>query len=251
MIYRLLLFFVLACCTQSCKVLYPNELFKSDDDYYYFQFASREVTEHVISPADHISFRLYSKSGFEIIDVVDIVRSGSASGSVVYEVRLDGFVEFPIIGLMHVAGKTRLELEELLEQRFSRLYNDPYIILTVTNRRAFVFFGIGQASIISLPSEQTNLIEVIALAGGINEGNKSHNVKILRGDFKNPEIILVDLSKLSNLPEAELTVMANDIIIIEPVKTYATKILGQITPIFSLITSLLTIYLFFRNINNI
>ena len=106
---------------------------------------------------------------FKFTGLFPVMRN---SGDIIYEVRLDGFVEFPVVGLLHVAGKTRLELEELLEQRYSLLYNDPFVLLKVTNRRAFVFFGVGHAAIINLPFEKTSLIEVIALSGGISDGNK-------------------------------------------------------------------------------
>ena len=226
-IRRLLILFLLASGFSSCRVLFPNELFKTTDDYYYFQFASREATDHVISPGDQLSFQLYTKGGFQLIDIVNREsNSGSGAGVLAYEVRLNGFVELPIIGQMHVAGKTRLELEELLEEHFSSIYNDPFIILEVINRRAFVFFGVGQAYIVNLPYEHTSLIEVIATAGGISENNKSYNIKILRGDYNNPEIIMVDLSKLSNLPQSELIIMANDIIIIEPIRKVSPKILA-------------------------
>jgi polysaccharide export outer membrane protein len=117
----------------------------------------------------------------------------------------------------------------------------------VLNRKAFVFKG-SNAQIISLNESPTNLIEVIAKSGGIENELKAYKIKIIRGDLKNPEIIKVDLSTLEGLRNAELIIQANDIVYIEERYRIASELLTEITPILTIATTLTTIILLITNL---
>jgi polysaccharide export outer membrane protein len=70
-----------------------------------------------------------------------------------------------------------------------------YVIIKVTNRRVFVFKG-GGGLVVNLNESPTSLIEVLAKSGGLDRTLKAYKIKIIRGDLKNPEVQLVDLSTI-------------------------------------------------------
>lgn len=225
----------------------PNRMFKQGN-YEYFKVDKKVLSEYNIQKGDILTLEVYSREGFELIDVLK--RSENIQTSInryTYLVEQDGFVELPLFGRMYVIGYTANELEDIIELKAKEIFNEPFAILKVTNRKAFIFKG-SIAQVISLNEAPTNLLEVIAKSGGIEDDLKAFKIKILRGDLKNPEIIKVDLSTIEGLRDAELTIQANDVIYIEKRFMFASELLSEITPILSLATSLTTIIILVNNI---
>jgi polysaccharide export outer membrane protein len=134
-----------------------------------------------------------------------------------------------------------------LEEVYSKYLNDPFVQLNVVNKKVVVFPGNegGNAKVLTLKNPQTTLFDALAEVGGIADG-RSDRIKLIRGDLKNPDIFLIDLSTIRGMTEANLTLQANDIIIVQPRAKVAQKILREITPYLSLITTVLVVYGLFR-----
>lgn len=244
---RLLVLTIVALSLNSCKVFYPNFLFRDTKDFYYYELQEVDYQKQVILPKDRIAFSLYTRDGFNLIDVIgggaSSGSSGVGTGSGSYLVKDDGYVELPLLGELYVKGYTRLELEKLLEEKYSVWYNDPFMQLTVTNNRAYIFQGIGNAQIFSLPEENTTLLHLIASIGGIDVESKSYKIKIIRGDFDSPSIKTIDLSTIAGLKDADFVVLPNDIIVIESKLRPVQALSRELNYLFTWVTAITTIYL--------
>jgi polysaccharide export outer membrane protein len=100
-----------------------------------------------------------------------------------------------------------------------------------------------------LDKENTNLVEVLAMAGGATEFGKVYKVKIIRGNLKSPQIIEVDLGEASSLKRTDIIIQDKDIIYVEPMKN---KLRGSavavLNPYFIIITSISTLIIAFSAI---
>lgn len=233
----------------SCKVLFPNMMFRQKD-YQFFELAQKRLDEYVIQPGDQFTLKLYARDGFRLIDVVDqngggggsnqgTVSSNSTSTGNSFLVDHEGFAKLPILGEYFVKGYTETQLENILADKYSALYVDPYVVVKVINRRVFVFKG-SSSAIIPLNEAPTSILEVIARSGGVPDDYKAYNIKIIRGDLKNPEVILVDLSTLDGLRRSNLLVQSNDIVYIERRVNVPSAILRDIAPYMSFVTTIST-----------
>ncbi len=253
----------------SCRTLYPNEMFKQKD-YQFFELAKKKIEEYVIAPGDELTLEVYSRDGFKLVDVLGggfggnqtvapatsalssgttTTSSGSNTTAVkhTYMVDKEGFVKFPVLGMLYVKGYTQNELETQLAQRYASLFVNPFVILRVANRRVFVFRG-EVASVVELNNAPTSLPEVLAKAGGLSRNLKAYNIKILRGDLANPQVRIINLSTLEGLRTADLTVQSNDIIYVEQKRTVVNDVLILIAPIVTTISSAITIIVFARSL---
>lgn len=241
----IILFFLFT--LNSCKVFVPNRMFEQGN-YEYFQVDKKILYEYNIQKGDILSLEVFSREGFELIDVLNNGTNAKSNiNPYSYLVEQDGFVELPLFGRINVLGYTSNELEDILELKAKAVFNNPFAILKVTNRKTFVFKG-STAQVVSLNESPTNLLEVIAKSGGIGDNLKAYNIKIIRGDLKNPEIILIDLSTIEGLRGAELTIQSNDVIYIEKRYRVASEVLSELTPVLSLATALTTIIVLVTNI---
>ena len=239
----ILLITVLLVSMPSCRVLYPNLMFQQKQ-YQYFELAQKQIDQYVIQPGDELTLRIFARDGFKLIDIAGTVGGGAAGGlPTLYLVDNEGFVRFPVLGELFVKGYTEKELNRILADKFSGLFVDPFVIVKVENRRVIIFKG-STGSVMGLNNGPTNLLEVIAKAGGFGANDKAYKIKILRGDIKNPQVILIDLSTLEGMRRADLILQSNDIIYIEEKRTSLPSILlTEISPYLAFVTTIATVIL--------
>ncbi|MBX9851282.1 MAG: polysaccharide biosynthesis/export family protein [Cytophagaceae bacterium] len=245
---------VLIVTTFSSCSFNSNRMFKTDHsiivDSIQRQIAYAEKN-YIIQKNDYLDVRVFSSGGERLIDP-DYEMSKNQGSSVFkpepprYLVRSDGMVALPMVGEIRLDGLTLSQADSILAIAYSKYYQNPYVISKLLNKRAIVFGPIG-GKVIPLENENVNLIEVIALYGGINEQGKAYNIRLIRGDLKNPNVSIIDLSTIEGMKAANLDVQPNDIIYIESVRKLISETVRDIAPVVGLITNvLITIVLLTR-----
>ncbi|MBK9637401.1 MAG: polysaccharide biosynthesis/export family protein [Bacteroidetes bacterium] len=234
----------------SCQIN-PSVMFKVPKNYEYSNEQTIGNVEYRISPNDILGFSVYTNDGFKLIDLTTsaasistgLQSSNQGNSQTQFLVEPDGQVKLPIIGKIKIAGFTVREAEKSLEQEYSTFYNKPFVMVKVLNRRVMVFPGTGgMGRTVSLDNENMNLIEALALAGGLTNTGKAYKIKLIRGDLRNPKVMLINLSTVEGMQQSNLLLQANDIIYVEPVPRISQEILSQLAPIIGIITSLALVY---------
>ena len=247
---RLLMMLVVTMAFSSCNIN-TSVMFKVPKGYEYATDQTIGNIEYKIAPNDIIGFSVYTNDGFKLVDMTTSAESVSSRVSVgnsnnyasQFLVEPDGLMKLPIIGKIKVSGLTVREAEKLLETQYATFYNKPFVLLKVVNRRVLVFPGTGGAGrVVNLDNENTTIIEALAFAGGLTNTGKAKKIKLIRGDLRNPKVILINLSTIEGVKQSNMLLQANDIIYVEPVPRYSQEVLTQITPIVGIITSLALIY---------
>lgn len=238
----LLLLFLNSCGINS------NLMLKTQKDYDFAKIDSVNSTkeEYRIDVNDILQFRFFTNDGQRILDITASSELGAAqnqlfnpNNSLNYIVQKDSLVNFPAIGDENLVGMTIREAEMYLEERYSGLYVDPFVQISVTNRRVIVFPGNGgDAEVIYLANNNTTLLEAIALAGGITERGRASKIKLIRKEEGGKRVVYrIDLSTIEGLEYTDILVQANDYIYVEPVPEIGRELLKEVAPIVSLISS--------------
>ncbi|HSY75925.1 MAG TPA: polysaccharide biosynthesis/export family protein [Bacteroidia bacterium] len=238
----------------GCSWLYPSMMLKTPRNYPFAKLNdSISSTDYKISANDFLSLRLYSQDGFRLIDYTNIVdnasggtggptgnSSNTGANSVQYLVEPDGTVRLPVLGRIPIVGYTIREAVQMLEQKFSQYYIKPFIILSVTNRRVIIFPGNpGTAKVVPLINNNTTLIEVLALTGGITEDGKAKKIKLIRGNPNKPNVYMIDLSTIDGIKDGSTIMQEGDIIYVSPQIRPVGVILDRITPTLTLLSTIL------------
>jgi polysaccharide export outer membrane protein len=248
---KLLFFLGLSLIFSGCGWLNPNIMLKTPKDFQYSKFPdSANNREYRLSPNDLIEFSLYSNDGFKLVDLTSLNEANRGfrfENNLEYLILLDGTCKLPILGNIKIAGLTVRETELLLQEKYSAHYIKPYVIVKTLNKRVIVFPGSGaDAKVIPLKNNNTTLIEAIALAGGIADDGKARKVKLIRQNDVKHDVYLIDLSRIEGIQQASMVVQANDIIYIEPRKRISSKIVQELAPIVSILTSVFIIFTYSR-----
>lgn len=243
---------VLAMCAASCTIN-KDIMFQTDKEFVFDQLdTSMTDTSYVLAPNDQVTIQVYSNNGARINELTTLQGNNSNPGAVVlipYTVEEDGTVDMPEIGKIYLQGLTLFEAEEEVARRMSEFYIDPYIIVRVTNRRCIVYpGGGGDAQVVDIGNNNTNIVEALALAGGINARGNAEEIKLFRfnRDTQDYDIYHLDLSTIDGIHLATMPVQANDIIYVQPVPQLASEILSDIAPIVSILSTLAFVLALFR-----
>ena len=233
----------------SCTLV-PNRMFKTPKDYEFAKDTTQASTKpYYIQIDDHLDMQIFSNDGFKLIDVTaSNISQGNNSENVTYNIDEKGEVKLPVIGRYYLKGLSIKEAEDQLQQQYSKYYKDPFVLIRITSRKAFVFQSDGgKGSVIQLVNDHTSLFEALALAGGISEYGKAYNIKIVRGDYKNPQVFHANISELSELLNSELQVYPNDIIYIDSGYNLGKRLTSDVLPYFTFLTTLLILTTYFSN----
>lgn len=180
--------------------------------------------------------------------------TGTSGSSVIaqqgqtYQVEDDGTVALPVIGRVKVAGLTRTEAMKLIEDDYRKdVLKDPIIDLKIINLKVTLLGEVKNQGNYPLVKDKTNLIEMIGVAGGLTDKANEKNIKIIRGDVKNPQITEVDLSKTGTLADPRLVLQNNDVIYVAQSKRAAKNDQLQnfnttVQPLLLLMNTVLIIY---------
>lgn len=233
----------------SCRSLRPSEMFIVDEDYPISEFEQTSSKEYQIKPFDKLAMRITTNDGFSLIGLGD--QKNQISGNnperqrgLIYLVEFDGKLKLPVVGRVSIAGLTIREAEAFLEEQYAKYYQEPFVLIEVTNRKVIVFKDGGtQGIVLTIPSENLTLIEALAQSGGITDISKSYQIKLIRKDSNGVQkVYLFDVSHLKNLQESNILLEANDIIYIESKPKYFKRVMTEVAPYISLFTLGLTVY---------
>lgn len=231
----------------ACTAYHPSQMLRTGPDFKYDQFSDTlHARNYQIAPNDKILIQLFTHNAESVFYVDPSLESdisgGGINNGIECLVEYDGTVKIPVLNRVKVSGYTVREVEKMLEEMYADYFNDPFVLIKVTNNRVIVFPGGegGIAKVVLLQNSNTTLFEALAEAGGINDG-RADKIKLIRGDLKNPEVYLIDLSTVDGMKQANLILQANDIIYVEPRMRLSNKLTSEIMPLLSFTASILVL----------
>lgn len=102
----------------------------------------------------------------------------------------DGNINFPLLGLLHVAGKTLPELQDLLTKRLAGGYVvSPRVTVSVFKHRNFYVTGEVKTPGGYAYEEGLTVQKALAMAGGLSEKAERGDVNILRSNGSDETLI--------------------------------------------------------------
>ena len=238
----------------SCSIYRNRILFSVDTEALQGQLetaVAEAQRNYTIQEDDYIEIDVYTNRGELLVDpnneIMKEIGIGNQNQQMIrekpsYLVREGGMAKLPVVGDVRLAGLTLYQADSVLAQRYATLYESPFVITRYINKRVIVL-GTSVGQVIPLQNENTNLIEVLALAGGISNQSRTDNIRLIRGDLNNPEVQIIDLSTIQGMRAASLKVQSGDIIYVQPVQRVVSEAIRDISPIFGLVTSIITLIL--------
>src|SRR6187431_3319009 len=114
-------------------------MFRDTKHYEFDKFTQGPDSLYRLAPNDIMNVRILTNDGENLINVTGDVESTNAAnsqfGGIPILIEYDGTAKLPLIGRISLAGLTRREAEDKLEELYKISYKDPFVTLTIDNRR--------------------------------------------------------------------------------------------------------------------
>ena len=165
-------------CVTNKKVTYLQDMKHGT------QIELENKFEAVISPYDELDV-IISSFDPELSRPFNLRGTNNASyninNSLAYLVDQNGDIELPVLGTIHAAGLTRLELQDKVRNMLvaGDYINDPYVMVRFRDYKIF-FLGSNGGKAITIPNERCTFLEALALSGDVNVFTNRSKITVMR-----------------------------------------------------------------------
>jgi polysaccharide biosynthesis/export protein len=209
----------------------PNDVLK-------IKVSSSSISEEIVAPFQEKMPAQQAGGG----------QSPSVTG---YLVGPGGWIQFPVLGTIHVGGLTRTEIQVKLSELIEEYVKDPIIDVRIINYSVTVLGEVRNPGRIQITDGRISMPELIAMAGDITYEGKRENIKIIREIDGVKQIGEIDMTSNDLFNSPFFYLKQNDIVYIEP--TYrAVKSAGFFTSyqgIISVGTTIISLYLLINSLS--
>lgn len=136
-----------------------------------------------------------------------------------YLVDKDGYINFPVLGKIHVEGLTKQQLGEMLEEQVSKYVKDPLVNVQLLNFKVTVLGDINRPGSYNIKNDRISIFEVIGLAGDLSLTANRKNVLVVRDNDGVKEHIRVDLTSPEVFASSCYYLRQNDLVYVEPIES--------------------------------
>ncbi len=212
--------------------------------------------EATIAPYDELRiYVLGDGKNEELVKPFNVFgTAGSTTGNRMgYLVDVNGNIEFPVLGELHVEGLTRLQLQDLIaEQLKSNGYlSNPNVMVRFLNFKVF-YLGTETGKVLNITEERCTFLEALALVGGLDLYTRRDRIGVMREVNGRMVIHYMDPRSVDIFDDEFFLLQQNDIIFTEvATRRFLKESYSNWTWFLSALTSLGTLYTMYKTIESI
>lgn len=133
-----------------------------------------------------------------------------------YAIDVKGEIDFPKLGKVKLAGKTRTQAIDYLRQEVGRYIVDPGISIDVRNFRVTVLGEVARPGTFTIENDRLTILEALGLAGDMTIYGERNNVLVIREQDGKKEEFRLDLRKRESMNSPAYYLTQNDVVYVEP-----------------------------------
>ena len=187
----------------------------------------------IIQPQDQLSIIISSRdpkmaSAFNLSVATyysgsELSTSGSSQRPTGYVVSNEGDINFPSLGILHVAGLNRWELQDLIKDKLSDsgLLKDAVVTVEFLNFKVSVLGEVTSPGTYSVTGDKITILQALALARDLTIYGQRDNVQVIREQNGQRQIYVMDLTSSSIFDSPAYYLQQNDVVYVTPSKVRA------------------------------
>ena len=241
-------FLTLALAATSC--ITPSKITYIKDMEYNTDYPAKPAPELRIRPEDQLSIQVFSSdpalavpfnTGAMTTEGLGVTRAAS------YIVDGTGYIDFPVLGRLHLEGMTLKEIQNDITNRIisSGYIKEPVVSVNLDNF-SITLIKYGSASRMNISGRSVNLLQVVAPA----YGEKIKDVEVIRMENGQRRAYSVNWQTKDIFDSPVFYLQQNDIVYVKPDRwsqsQFITTIRSSFTNVLSLVTSAATIFVWLK-----
>ncbi len=133
-----------------------------------------------------------------------------------YLVNHEGAINFPVLGILAVTGKSRSEVEAMLKTRLLEYVKDVVVDVRIMNFKITVLGEVNKPGVYTVKNERVTLPEALGLAGDLSEDGSRTNIIVIREEAGKRIVANIDLTKTDFFASDFYFLKQNDVVYVEP-----------------------------------
>ncbi|MCK0124123.1 polysaccharide biosynthesis/export family protein [Gelidibacter sp. F2691] len=182
----------------------PEQLIYKPDD----------ILTITVSASDPITVKPFNLS--LVSESEDLIRTSGSERMQTYLIDHNGNIEFPVLGTLHIAGMTRIELTNMLKEKISAYAKDPIINIRLVNFTVTVIGEVSDPGTFTIQNERISLLEALGLANDLTIYGQRKNVLLIREVDGKKRFAKIDLTSVNAISSPLYYLQQNDVIVVEP-----------------------------------
>lgn len=154
-----------------------------------------------------------------------------------YNIDQNGYVLLPVIGKIHVLGKTTNEVSEMIKDSVQNMLSLPTVTVKLVNQYVSVLGEVNSPGHYIYSQDKMTVFNAIGLAGDISPFGDRKHVTLVRNENSKNVSIIFDLTDPNILSSSNYYIQPNDLIYVKPLHK---RIWGTQEFPFSLLMSIIT-----------
>ena len=181
--------------------------------------------QYRLSPGDVLSIQLWAYP--EITPPIQGASSDIKAFG--YPIDSAGNVQLPLVGQVHIAGKTLAETNKYLRNQFAKYLKTPDVVVRVLSYQAKRYFVNGQvmkSGQYTLDDQPISIYTALSMAGGVNqESGDNTDIQLIRnGEVYNLNVVALEKQGYSL---HKLLVQPNDTIYVNTKQNQKLYVMGE------------------------
>ena len=133
-----------------------------------------------------------------------------------YLVNANGEISLPILGTLHVAGKSRMDVETEIKTLLEGQLKSPTVQIQILNFKVTVLGDVKSPGTFKIPNERITVLEAIGLAGDLRMSAKRENIKVIRDSSGVKKEYAINLTTKDVFRSPAYYLQQNDLVYVQP-----------------------------------
>lgn len=213
----MLLILLFSSCLSQKKVLLLQDKGKEAQSF----FENKKKTTYQIQTGDHLYIKIYSldpkTSKFFQTDLPTLMNPTYLYLNS-YLVDEEGYIDFSFVDRMQVKGLTIDDVKKKIQTALNEYFKETTVVVKLVDFQVSVLGEVQHPGSFNVDKDQINILQAIAMAGGMKDFGNVKKVMLVRQTIKGSEIQYLNLNDKNLLASDYYYLMPNDIIYVEPMK---------------------------------
>lgn len=245
---------VFSSCVPQKKMLLLKEMEMVNENTS-IEYQNERSLDYKIQPGDNLFIRATS-----IIDEKNsVILNGDARGNYLtsdasiylnsYTVNKDGYIDYPLTGMVEVKNLTVEEAKERLQTELAKYIKETALMVKLSNFDLTIIGEVMRPGKYKIYQSEIGILEALALAGNITNFAKTDNIKLVRRTKQGSEIVTLNVGDADILSSPYYYLKPNDILYVEPMKAKQWGFTSfPYSTVLSIISLGLTTFALFKNL---
>ena len=218
-IVSLLIVLFVTSCVPRKKIVYMNDIENS-------KTTNNILTYEVKLQPDDLLSIIVSAENLELTIPFNMPQiqgnlgsAGSQANIKTYLIDNEGFIDYPVVGKIKLAGLTKAEANRAVVSKISDYFKmPPSVNLSITNFKISVIGEVKNPGSYPVTGTRITLIEALSIAGDLTIYGNRNNVLVIRETNGQKTFNRIDLTNSSFIDSPYYYLSQNDVVYVEPNK---------------------------------